>query len=87
MVALSWYVIEMCLCKSVVSFIVCSHPQISLGRSNKENEVGGARGTRGRGKFTWFWWESQKERDHSEDQGVGGRMGSEWTLGRLAGGV
>jgi hypothetical protein len=28
--------------------------------------------------------ESQKERDHSEDQDVDGRMGSEWMLGRLA---
>jgi hypothetical protein len=34
-----------------------------------------------------FWWESPKVRDHFEDRGVGGRMGSEWTLGRLAGGV
>jgi hypothetical protein len=30
--------------------------------------------------------ESPKERDDSEDQGVGGRMGSEWILGRMAGG-
>jgi hypothetical protein len=29
-----------------------------------------------------FWWESPKERDHWEDQG--GKMGSEWILGRLA---
>jgi hypothetical protein len=36
---------------------------------------------------TGLWWESQKERDHSADQGVDGRMGSEWILGRLAGGV
>jgi hypothetical protein len=28
-----------------------------------------------------------KERDHSEDRGVDGRMGSEWALGRLVGGV
>jgi hypothetical protein len=33
-----------------------------------------------------FWWESPKEGDHLEDQGVAGRMGSKWTLGRLAGG-
>jgi hypothetical protein len=33
------------------------------------------------------WWESPKERDHLEDQGVGWRMGSEWILGRLAWGV
>jgi hypothetical protein len=37
-------------------------------------------------KCTRFWCESPKERDHSEDQGVGGRMVSEWILGRLAGG-
>jgi hypothetical protein len=36
---------------------------------------------------TRFWWESQKERDHLEDQRVEGRMGTEWILGRLAGGV
>jgi hypothetical protein len=39
------------------------------------------------GKCIGFWWESQKERDHFEDQGVDGRIGSEWILGRLAGGV
>jgi hypothetical protein len=36
-----------------------------------------------RGKFIGFWWESQV-RDHLEDRGVDGRMGSEWILGRLA---
>jgi hypothetical protein len=38
---------------------------------------------------TRFWCESPKERDHSEDQGVGGRMESEWILllVRLAEGV
>jgi hypothetical protein len=35
---------------------------------------------------TWFWWESPKEKDHLKDRGVDGRMGSEWTLGRLVGG-
>jgi len=38
-------------------------------------------------KCTRFWWEGPKERDHSEDRGIDGRMGSEWILGRLAGGV
>jgi hypothetical protein len=37
-------------------------------------------------KYTRFWWESPNERDHLEDQGIGGRMGSEQFLGRLAGG-
>jgi hypothetical protein len=36
---------------------------------------------------TRFWWESPKERDHRRDQGIGGKMGSEWILGRLAWGV
>jgi hypothetical protein len=39
------------------------------------------------GKCRGFWGESQKERDLLENQGVDGRMGSEWILGRLAGGV
>jgi hypothetical protein len=34
-----------------------------------------------------FGWKSQNERDNSEDLRVDGRMGSEWILGRLAGGV
>jgi hypothetical protein len=34
-----------------------------------------------------FWWENQKERDHSEDQGVDGWTGLACILERLAGGV
>jgi hypothetical protein len=30
-----------------------------------------------REKCTRFWWESLKERDHLEDQGIGRKMGSE----------
>jgi hypothetical protein len=33
-----------------------------------------------REKWTRFWWESPRE----GDQGVGGKLGSEWILGRLA---
>jgi hypothetical protein len=41
-----------------------------------------------REKCTRFRWVSPREGDHLEDQGVGGKMGSEWILGRLAwGGV
>jgi hypothetical protein len=40
-----------------------------------------------KGKCISFWWESLKERDHLEDQGVDRRMGSEWILGDWLGGV
>jgi hypothetical protein len=60
------------------SFIICTHHQISLGRSNNVNEVGGACGTRGR-------WESPKESDHLKDRDVDGRMRLEWMLGSLTG--
>jgi hypothetical protein len=43
----------------------------------KENEVGGTCGTHGRGNCTGFWWESQKESNRLEDQGIDGRIGSE----------
>jgi hypothetical protein len=33
-----------------------------------------------REKCKKFWWESPKERDHLEDKGVDGKMGSEWIL-------
>jgi hypothetical protein len=36
---------------------------------------------------TGFWWGSPKERDHLEERGIDGRMGLEWILGRLVGGV
>jgi hypothetical protein len=35
---------------------------------------------------TGFSWQSPKDKDHLKDQGVEGRMGSKWILGRLAGG-
>jgi hypothetical protein len=34
-----------------------------------------------------FWWESPKERDHPDDRGVDGIMGSERILQRLAEGM
>jgi hypothetical protein len=49
--------------------------------------VGKECGTRGREKCTGFWCESLKEGDHSKDQGVDRRVGSELIFCRLAGGV
>jgi hypothetical protein len=37
--------------------------------------------------YTRLWCESQNERDHWEDQGVGEKIGSEWILRKLAWGV
>jgi hypothetical protein len=36
---------------TVRSFIICTHPQISLGRSSQANEVGRACCTHGRGAY------------------------------------
>jgi hypothetical protein len=33
-----------------------------------------------RGMHIGFWWESQKERDHSEDQELGGSIIFKWIL-------
>jgi hypothetical protein len=34
------------------------------------------------GKYTVFWWESPKERDHLKDLGIDRRMGLGWVLGK-----
>jgi hypothetical protein len=56
------------------NFITCTPPQILLGRSS-QGEWGG-QGMRHawerRENCSRFWWESPKQRDRSEDQGVGG---------------
>jgi hypothetical protein len=41
-----------------------------------------------REKCTRFWWESPKERDHLEDQDIGGKIGIRMDLGEIGlGGV
>jgi hypothetical protein len=62
------------------SFIFCNFPNII--RQIKSRRMRWIR----REKYTRFWWESPKKRDHSEDLGMDGMMGSESILGRLAGG-
>jgi hypothetical protein len=69
------------------SFIICTNPQIFLGRSNQ-----GKLGGRGmwltcerREKCIRFKRESMRE--DLEDQGLDGRMGSEKIVGELAGGI
>jgi hypothetical protein len=55
------------------SFVTCNLLQV------KKNEMGGACST---GMHIGYWWESQKERDHWEDQDVGGWTILKWILER-----
>jgi hypothetical protein len=61
-------------------------PKYHYAYQIEENDMGRACMGEER-KCTRFWWETPTERNHSEDQGIDGRMVSEWILGRLAGGV
>jgi hypothetical protein len=74
---------------TTMNFIFYIPPQISLGRSSQGDWAGRDiwHAWERRGMCKRFCWEGQKERDRLGDQGVYGRMGSEWILGRLAGGV
>jgi hypothetical protein len=55
----------------------------------KNNEVGRACGTNGRGEKSVqrFGGKAQRKETTRKIQGVDGKMGSEWILGRSAGGV
>jgi hypothetical protein len=70
------------------NFIIRIHPQLLLGRSSEGEwgEQGTWHSWERTEKCLSFWWESLKERDHSEEQVIDRKMGSEWILGRLAGG-
>jgi hypothetical protein len=56
------------------------------GFAVKNGEVGGACSTNGgRGMHIGYWWGIQKERDHWEDQDVGGWIILKWILERWDG--
>jgi hypothetical protein len=69
------------------NFIICTHPQISLGKSRRMRWAGHVARIGEERKVYKVLVGSPREGDHLEDQGVGGKMGSEWILGRLAWGV
>jgi hypothetical protein len=70
----------------VRNFIICTHPQASLGRSVKENEVGGACGTHGRGEESVQGFRGKETTRKTEDGfrmdfreiGFGGWSGFSW---------
>jgi hypothetical protein len=68
------------------SFVICTPPDIRQIKSRRMSWAGHVARMEEGETCTGFWWASPKEKDHLEDQGVDGRMGSKWTLGRLAGG-
>jgi hypothetical protein len=71
------------------SFIISIHPKYHKADQIKDNEVGGTCGTHGRGEkiVQGFGGKLRRKETHLEDQGVDGRMESEWIFGRLARGV
>jgi hypothetical protein len=71
----------------MMNFIICTHPQISLRKSRLMRWAGHVARMGEERKVYKVWRESPKERDHLKDQGVDGKMGSEWILGKLAWGV
>jgi hypothetical protein len=69
------------------NFIIYTHHQISLGRSSQGNRWVGHVAHMGKERKVYKVLVGKpEETDHLKDQGVDGRMGSEWFLGRLAGG-
>jgi hypothetical protein len=54
-----------------------------LGASLLTRHIGWKQKKKVKKNSTRFWWESQKERDHLEDQDVNGKTVSEWILERL----
>jgi hypothetical protein len=69
-------------------FTRCSKNDSVITNLLYDQVINYSRDTHGRGEKSvqGFWCESPKERGHSEDRGVDGKMESEWILGRLAGG-
>jgi hypothetical protein len=69
-----------------IILIICTYPQISLDKSCQRGRGGGSCSTHGTGKkYVKNLVESPKERNHSVNRRVDGRLRSEWILGRLGG--
>jgi hypothetical protein len=69
------------------NFIICTHPQISLGKSRQMRWAEHVARMGEERKVYKVLVGKPVGKDHLEDQGIGGKMGSEWILGRLVWGV
>jgi hypothetical protein len=79
-------------CVSCVGMATCFPPDdlLQLGLFNKLRNILSLRPKVLYDSFNIYqllWIKSPKERDHLEDQWVGGKLGSEWILERLTWGV
>jgi hypothetical protein len=64
-----------------------SSPNISRQIKTRRRKLAGHVARMGEERKVYrVWWKILKERDHLEDQGIVGRMGSEWISGKWAGG-
>jgi hypothetical protein len=60
--------------------VIIKHREIFLRRMRRAGHVAQKWGRRG--MHIGYWWECQKERDHWEDQDVGGWSILKWILER-----
>jgi hypothetical protein len=67
--------------KSTASYLVYHSP--SIIRMIKSRRMRWAGHVARMGEKNGYWWESQKERDHWDDQDVGGQTISKWILDRM----
>jgi hypothetical protein len=72
---------------TVGSFIICTPPNIIRQIKSRKMRWAGHVGRLGEGRNVYTVLVGKpKEKDNLKDQGVDGRKGSKWTLGRLVGG-
>jgi hypothetical protein len=65
------------------SFITCAFAKYNWNDQVKENEMGRLYSKNGENMMhIGYWWESQKERNHQEDQNVGRWTILRWILER-----
>jgi hypothetical protein len=65
------------------NFVNCTSPKVLLNDQEKEVEIDRACSQQVKGRrHVRYWWKSQKEIDHWEDQNLGGWTILKWFLKR-----